>query len=40
MSNGNCSQTVLPGQFPSMTVTLSIAMSLLYDDPLIPSNVS
>ena len=39
-SNDDCSQGALPEQFPSLTVTLSMAMSLVYDHPLIPSNVS
>ena len=39
-SNDDCSQAASPGQFPSVTVTLSMAMSLAYDHPIIPSNVS
>ena len=31
---------VLPGQSPSVTVTLSMAMSLVNDDPVIPSKVN
>ena len=31
---------MLPGQFPTRTLTSSMAMSLRYDDPLIPSNVN
>ena len=30
----------IPGQFPSLTVTSSIAISLVYEVPLIPSNVN
>ena len=33
-------QFVLPGQFPLVTVTLSMAMSLVNDHPLIPSKVN